>query len=67
MSLEAQLKRLEQRAGGETHDSAPGVLVDFGPWLSVLRVPPKVLDGIEKVYGDKDGEENEHHITTRQD
>ena len=62
MSLESQLKRLERRVD-DLSDFDDGLTpVDFGPWLGVIAVYPKVLDDIARIYGDKNGGGNEFRV-----
>ena len=63
MNIKSRIKRLERRAGGSADDRR--VAVDFGSWLGVVRVPPKTLSDLEKIYGKHGAEQRMVQRPTR--
>ena len=49
MRLRNKVKKLEQRTRSPQDDGR--TTVDFGSWLGVIKVPPKTLADLEKIYG----------------
>ncbi len=51
MSIKRQVERLEQCAEDMRDVRSPNIPVDFGPKFGVIRVSPKALDNLVKIYG----------------